>query len=239
MMRKTDGSRIEFVRVAKADRERGELKEVRWEDIGRGFEIPGGSIVLSDDELESLKGDEKHKSEIVTFAKASEIPPLAIDKSYHVKPAEGGEKGYALLHNALVRAGKVGVLRFAMRDTVHLAILSPDGEGYLVLSQLHWGSEVTRADFAAPAVEFSEKEDEMADNLIESLTEEDFDFAECRNEYAERLEALMIAKAEAGPTHRTSDDKPVTREEADQRGTDLMAALEATIQAKRARKSVA
>ena len=53
------------------------------------------------------------------------------------KPGEGGERSYALMHGALKRAGSVAVLRFAVRETVHLAILSPGEDGYLVLSQLH------------------------------------------------------------------------------------------------------
>lgn len=243
MMRKSDASRIEYVRVAKADREKGELKEVRWEDIGRGIEVAGGNVLLTDEELEKVKGDERHQGEIVTFAKASDIPALAIDKSYHVKPGDGGDKGYALLHAALKRAGKVGVLRFAMRDSVHLAILSPDDEGYLVLSQLHWGNDVTRPDFEAPSATFSDKENSLADQLIETLSDDSFDFTECKNEAAERLEAICQQKLESGDVH-VSADEAIKADTGVAAFNDMMSAIQATVDAgnvekkPRARKSV-
>jgi DNA end-binding protein Ku len=244
MMRKSDGSRIEYVRVAKADRERGELNEVRWEDIGRGFEIPGGNVLLTDAELAEVKGDERHCGEIVTFAKASDIPAQAIDKSYHVKPGDGGDRGYALLHAALKRAGKVGVLRFAMRDSVHLAILSPDDEGYLVLSQLHWGNDMTRPDFEAPSATFSDKDNSLADQLIETLSDDEFDFSQHKDESAERLENIVMAKIANGPTHVTADEAISADKDATS-FTDMMTAIQQTIDASKAdkpksrRKSVA
>lgn len=232
-VRVSDGSRIRLMKIAEADIASGEeIREVPWSEIGYGFDIPGGTVVLSQDELAEVNGTDGHKAEIVTFVRADAVPALAADKSYHVRPGDGGDKAYALLRDALLRSGRVGILRFSMREKVHMAALAASEEGYLTLSQLHYGDEVTTPDFAAPEFEFSEGDKAMADQLIEVYSDDEWAFSGTRDDRAARLEALMQRKSEQGPTHPSEGTAAVSS--AGIQGLALMESIQASLEKARA-----
>lgn len=235
-VRVSDGSRIRLMRVAEADQGKGEeVTEVPWSDIGYGFEVPGGMTVLSAEELAEVNGADSHKAEIVCFVSADAVPAGAVDKSYHVRPGDGGDKAYALLRDGMVRSKRVGILKFSMRDKVHLAALVPDDNGYLTLSQLHFGNEVTAPDFAAPAFPFSPQENGMMDQFIEAYSDAEWDFAKTHDERAARLEALMQRKSSEGPTH-PAGEAPSTSSGGIQ-GLALMESIQASLEKARAEKA--
>jgi DNA end-binding protein Ku len=223
MVRKSDGSRIRFTRVAEADGQ-----EVQWNDIAKGYDAPDGSLVILDDEdFKAAYGPKNRVASILMFTNAASVPRTAIKTSYHVQPDKGGEKTYALLAGALQASGKVAILTFAMRQRVALAVLAPQ-DGYLILESLEWHADVLTPDFAAPPMTASEDEQALAARLIEQMTG-DFDYAAQKDVSTEAVAAVIQAKIEKG--HVIAAPKPA--EPGGAAIVNMMDAIQASLKATR------
>ena len=196
LVRKSDGSRIKFKRVAEADGE-----PVEWNDTAKGYDAPDGSLVVLDKaDFERAYGEKNRKAEILMFTDAGNIPPLAVKSAYWVQPVKGGEREYALLAGALASTHKVAVLVFAMRERQSTAVLRAE-EGYLSLETLEWDSDLVRPDFPAPPQTASEADQKLALTLIDSLTMK-YDHASSVDKSAEAVMAVITAKIETGQVIR-------------------------------------
>jgi DNA end-binding protein Ku len=198
--------------------------EVAYEDIVKGYEMSKDTyLVVTPEELEALAPRMTKTIDIQKFVGVDEIDPMLYDKSYYLGPAEGVEKPYHLLTQAMEKAGRVALGKIVQRGGSKqklMAIRAQDG--VLVGSMLVFGDEVNRPPEIEPA-ELSDRELQMATALIESLTEE-FDPNEFTDEYREEVLALIEAKA-MGETYATPEPEPEVEQE------DLMAALEASLAA--------
>lgn len=237
-VRKSDGSRIRYRRYAEADGPAGE--EVRYGDIGKGYEAPDGSIVvLSDEDFEAAYGEKSREAKITMFTDATAVPRIALDSAYHVQPGKGGEKAYALLADAMFRAGKVAIMTIALREREFLAVLSPDEEnpGYLLLTRLTWYADIRRPDFPVPLAQFSDAERAMADQLIEAHSGI-FSHSGYRDESQERLTAIVQAKIEANQVIAAATPAQAsTAHSGPQQAMDLMTMLRGSVDAANAAKA--
>jgi DNA end-binding protein Ku len=221
-----DGVRIQQKRVCPADGE-----EVAYDQIVKGFEIaPDRYVIVRQEELDALDPRHTKTIDIESFAELTEIDPVYYDNAYHVAPATGGAKAYALLMSAMEEAGKVAIGRFVLRTRQQLCALRPAG-GVLVLSTMLYGDEVNAPERldeleSLGDVEANDREVAMARQLIESLTTP-FDASAYKDEYRERVLELIERKA-AGEEVAV---QPVA--DAPQAVPDLMAALEASVAAVR------
>ncbi len=222
----SDGVRIQQKRVCPADGE-----EVAYEDLVKGFEIaPDRYVVVRQDELDALDPRRTKTIDLEAFVELSEIDPVYFDNAYHVAPAAGGAKPYALLLSAMEQAGKVAIGRFVLRTRQQLCALRP-ADGVLMLSTMLYGDEVNapgRLDELEGLgdVDATSAEVAMAGQLIEQLTVE-FDPSAYRDEYRERVLGLIERKA-AGEEIAVQPAAP-----APAAVPDLMAALEASVAAVR------
>jgi DNA end-binding protein Ku len=152
---------------------------------------------------------------------------MYFDSPYYLGPADGAEKAYSLLAQALERSGKVAIARFVFRNKEHLAAIRP-GDGVLTLTTMRFADEVVppeELDDVLPSEQpkIGKREIEMAEQLIDSLTR-DFDPTLYRDEYREELLAMIERKA-AG-----EDVVAAPQEEREPtKAPDLMAALEQSI----------
>jgi DNA end-binding protein Ku len=221
-----DGVRIAQKRV---DPSTGE--EVPYENIVKGYEIaPDRYVVVSPDELDGLDPVATRTIDIEEFVDLEQIDPIYFDHSYYLAPAPGGAKAYRLLVDAMRDASKVALARVVLRSKQHLAAIRPVGD-VLSLATMVYPDEVVSPDSidelpATDAAEASERELKMATQLIESLTGE-FDPARYRDEYREKVLDLIERKA-AGEEIAVQPEAPAAAPV-----PDLMAALEASIQAAR------
>jgi DNA end-binding protein Ku len=221
-----DGVRIQQKRVCPADGE-----EVPYDHIVKGFEIaPDRYVIVRQDELDALDPRHTKTIDIEAFVQLSEIDPVYYDNAYHVAPATGGAKPYALLLSAMERAGKVAIGRFVLRTRQQICALRP-ANGVLVLSTMLFGDEVNAPERldeleGLADVEANDREVTMAGQLIESLSTP-FDPSAFRDEYRERVLELIERKA-AGEEIAV---QPAAEEPA--AVPDLMAALEASVAAVR------
>ena len=122
-IRESDSARIKHRRVAE-----GTDEEVPYEKIVKAYEItPGQYVPLSKDEMSALAPEKTRAIEVQDFVDLDEIDPIYFDSPYYLGPAEGAEKAYSLLAEAMEASGKVAIARFVFRNKEHLAAIRADG----------------------------------------------------------------------------------------------------------------
>ena len=222
-----NGARI---RTRKVNAEDG--SEVPADVIAKGYEVSKGRYVLvSDDELASLQPRATHTIDLQEFVDLVDIDPIYFDGAYYVAPDDRAAKSYALLVEAMERAGKVAVARFVMRSKQYVAVMRPR-DGHLVLSMMVYEDEINPVaeipEFdQLEDVDITDKELGMAEQLIDSLSAE-WEPDRFHDEYRDELLDLIHAK-DAG------EERVVAAVEGPAEDTviDLMAALEASVAAAR------
>ena len=224
-IRDSDSARIKHRRVAE-----GTDEEVAYENIVKAYEItPGQYVPLSKDEMSALAPEKTKAIEVQDFVDLEEIDPIYFDSPYYLGPAQGAEKAYALLAKAMEASGKVAIARFVLRNKESLAAIRA-GKGVLTLTTMRFADEVVPADELGDVVpekapKVNKREQEMAEQLIESLSSE-FDPGAYRDEYREQLLALIERKAEGKEIVAPEAEEPTAT-----KAPDLMAALEESIAA--------
>ncbi|MGX1887387.1 non-homologous end joining protein Ku [Streptomyces sp. NPDC055287] len=213
-----DGSRVEHRRFCAA-----EGREIPFEEVGRGFSMPGGRMIpLTEDDLARLPLPTKRTFEIMGFVPGQDIDPISYGKPYYAGPdGPGADRPYALLVEALARTGYVGVGKIAIRSRERLAVLRPRN-GVLVLQTLLWRDELREPGDLAPPTPVTDRELQLAEVLIRELT--GIEEREIRDEYSQALEQLVTAKAGGKELTEPAESAPVV---------NLMAALEESVRAAR------
>ncbi len=226
-LRASDGVRVRNRRVAE-----GTEEEVPYEEIVKGYEIsPDRYVVMTREELSKLDPKKTRSIEIQDFVEIGEIDPIYFENPYYLGPAEGAEKAYSLLGEAMESSGKAAIARFVLRNREHLAAIRAS-DGVLTMTTMRFADEVVSPDELDDVLPQSKprtkrKEVEMAEKLIDSLAAE-FDPATYRDEYREELLSLIEQKAEGKEVVTSASEEPEAT-----KTPDLMAALEESIAAVR------
>ena len=207
--------------------------EVAYEDVVKGYEIsPDHYVVITPEELESLDPEKTRTIDIVEFVDLDQIDPIYFDHPYYLAPAQGGERPYELLRQAMEQSGKVAIGRVVIRTKESLVAIRPAGP-VLTMETMLFPDEIVdpnsldelpaaKADGNGKAA--TKRELQMAQQLIDSLAA-DFQPEDFHDEYRERVLELIERKA-AGEEIAV---QPAPEEPA--RVPDLMAALEASLDA--------
>jgi DNA end-binding protein Ku len=220
------------IRYRKVSDETGE--EVPDDHIVKGYEVSKGRYVLVDpDELEPFIPAATKTVDLEEFVDLAEIDPVYFESAYYVAPG-ANPKPYVLLARAMEESGKVAIGRFVMRNKQYTAAIRAI-DGRLMMSTLAYADEVVSPDSidelaGLDDVDVSTREVQMAEALVESLSDE-FDPSKYRDDYREQVLELISKKAagEEFEMPETEAEKPKI--------VDLMAALEASVEAaKTARK---
>jgi DNA end-binding protein Ku len=227
MLRRSDKSRIRYVRVS-ADT--GE--EVPNEEIVKGFEFSKGEyVILEEDDFKKANVKKTQTIEIVTFVDAAQVDHKLYEKPYYLEPIKGAAKAYALLRDALQRSGKVGIGRFVLRNRETLGVIKPEGQ-VIVLNQMRYVSELRDpGELTLPGVgQVSEKELELAQNLIDTLTGP-WQPDQYNDTYTEDLQRIIQAKVE-GREPEAETEAPIPIEV-----TDLFAKLSQSLEQAKQQKA--
>jgi DNA end-binding protein Ku len=224
----TDGGRIKYKRTCSIDGE-----EVDYADIVKGFETDDGELITLDEtDLDSLPTASGHEIDVVEFVPADQIDPLLFDKSYYLEPEAKAAKPYALLREALVQTDRMAVVRVALRQRETLALLRVRDK-VIVLQTMLWPDEVREPEFDIldAEVDLRPQELTMAASLVESLGAE-FEPSQFHDEYRDAVVELIERKRTTGE----SRPAPVAEKPADDGDsmTDLLSALQASVEAARA-----
>jgi DNA end-binding protein Ku len=219
---KTDGGRVKYKRVCSVDGD-----EVEYNDIGKGYELPDGQlVVLTDEDFEQLPLATTHEIEVLQFVDQEQIDPIHFEKTYYLEPDGVATRPYVLLRTALENAGQVAITKIAIRQRESLAALRVR-EGVLVLHTMRWPDEIRRPDFGFldEDVPVRPQELAMAESLISTMAG-DFDPSAFSDDYREAMQALLEAKQSGGEVQQAP-------EAADTGGgavVDLMSALRRSVE---------
>jgi DNA end-binding protein Ku len=228
-----DGGRIKYRRTCSID---GEV--VEYADIVKGYETDDGELITLDDaDLDSLPQVSGHEIDVIEFVPADQIDPMLFDKSYYLEPEAKAAKPYALLREALVQTDRVAVVRFALRQRESIALLRVRDK-VIVLQTMLWPDEVRLPEFDIldSEVELRPQEMTMAASLVESLGA-DFDPSQFHDDYRDAVVEMIERKRTTGE----SRPAPVEAKASDDGDsmTDLLSALQASVDAARAKSGTA
>lgn len=182
MLDSKDQAKIKFKRVNE-----NTGKEVAYAEIVKGFKLESGYVILEDEDFEAADAVKTKMIEIINFVDEREIDSLYYEQPYYLEPEKTAMNAYALLRDALESSGKVGVTTFVLRNKEGLAILKPY-KNVIVLNRIRFSQEIKDpSELKLPPLSKTKtKEMDMADKLVEQLTEK-FDIANYKDTYTEKL----------------------------------------------------
>jgi len=224
MLHAADLSRIQMKIYCPEDDE-----VINRSDTVKGFEYaPGEYVVIDDGDLESLPLKTVRSIEIEQFVERSEAEKNTrfVRQAYYIEPDKVARKAFALLRSVLHEKGLTAICKVVIKDREALAALDPF-ENTMLLSTLYWPDEIRAVgdlDLPDDAVEIKAGERAMAEQLIAAMTGE-FDPSVYRDEYRDALMRIIESKV-AG-----QELTAVAPSEDSGRIVDLMAALEASVNA--------
>jgi len=190
MLHAKDKSPVKFERMCVRDG-----KPVAWEDLVKGFEYQKGHfVVMSKEDFQTAALEKTRTIDIVDFVKAEEIDDRFFEPPYYPVPAKGGERAYALLRDAIRESGRIGISKFILRDSQHLAAVEVI-ENAIVLTVMRFADElVDVGQFDFPASDGVRKAElDMAKALVNSLAAE-WDPSKYTDQYRENLMRLIQSK---------------------------------------------
>lgn len=219
MLHKIDHSPIRYARICRKDG-----KEIPWDEIVKGYEYKDGDyIILSPKDLQKADAKKAKTVDIQSFVEEHEIDVRYFEKPYYLEPIKGGEKAYALLHEALEKSKKVAVVLWVFHAREHLGVIKPVGNT-LVLDQMRFPTDLRQGSgLNIPDKKgISEKEVDAALALIKQQTKH-FIAEDFHDTYTEELEAMIEQRAK-GKKYK-SPPGPGKKTES----KDLMATLKASL----------
>jgi DNA end-binding protein Ku len=221
-VRRSDGARIRYKRVADTDGE-----EVAYSDIAKGYQLPSGEmVILTDEDFADLPLPTARVVDVLEFVPLEQIDPIYYNRSYYLEPEKNAVKPYVLLRDALEESETAGLVKVAIRNREQLATLRVR-DGVIVLDTMIWPDEVREADFGflSEDVELRPQEQQMARSLLESMAG-DFDPSQYADNYREALEAVIEAKVQGREIVEAEEPQPSAGNV-----VDLMSALRASVDA--------
>jgi len=222
LVHEKDGSRIGYEKVCKK-----EGKKVPSDEIVKAYEVEDGELVyLTDEDFEAAEEEGYRTIEVLDFVPHDEIDPIVFNRSYHLGPAEGAEKVYALLVRALEESGLSAIARYVFHDKQQLGCLRIR-EGVITLENMYFADEIRPVKGIAPKRQrVDAKELDMARALIDRFTSE-FDHDKYEDEFRRKLLAVVRRKQKGEEIHATP------REKEEGEAPDLLEALRASVEASR------
>ncbi|MGI6150447.1 MAG: Ku protein [Christensenellales bacterium] len=206
-------------------------KEVKAQDIVKGFEYDEGKyVVITDEEIEKIKTEKEKSIQILHFAQLNQISPVYYDKTYQVTPQPGGEKPFELLRRALLAEQKIAIGKAVLgtKDTLMAIIPREDG---MLISTMFYADDIRELQKPYPRPEVSEQELDMAKLLINSM-DTPFDPEQYKDEYQEKLRALIQTKISGKEVIAAQPEEPG-------KVIDLMEALKASVEKAQKEKALA
>ena len=229
MLDKRDMAPVGYKRVNKATG-----KEVPWEDVVKGYEYHDDKyVVLSEEDFRRANPEASKTVDIMAFVELADIAPQYFDTPYLLAPGKRGEKAYALLRDAMTKAGKAGIATVVIRTKQYLAAVVPQGDA-LVLNTLRYHKELKAAkdidlDEKLKGAKVSAKEIDMALRLIEDMADE-WKPERYHDTYHEDLLKRIEEKVKAGETEDVTEPEKEEKAAKSADVIDLMSLLKKSVE---------
>jgi len=201
-------------------------------DTVKGYEYaPGEYVVITDEDLEKVPLKTVRSIEIEQFTKADpeDSNTRFVKQAYYIEPDKIGRKPFYLLRSVLQEENLTAICKVVIKDREALAAMDPFGDTML-LTTLHWPEEIRSTkelDLPDEDYDFKPAELAMARQLVSAMTGE-FDATDYKDEYRDALMEVIESKIEG------HEVKAVEQPEETGKLVDLMAALEASVNAAKA-----
>ncbi len=216
-----DDSRIGYEKVCKK-----EGKPVPDDEIVKAFEYGKGEYVyMTDEDFDTAAAEaEGFKTiDIRDFVPYDEIDPIYFERTYFLGPADGADKVYRLLVQAMEDSELAAIAKYVMRDKQHLGCLRVR-DGVITLEKMYFADEIRPIDEIKPkGARVAKQELEMARQLIDSFAGK-FEPEKYKDTYRDALCGIIKRKRKGEEVH-------VEPTEERERVPDLMEALRASLEA--------
>ena len=137
MIDKKTKSRVRYKKTC----EECDGREVKQEDIVKGFEYEDGKYVIFEEkDFEKIKTKKDKNITIEQFVEVAEVDPIYYDKPYYVVPT-GAEKAYAVLLAAMEQSGKAAIAKTVL-GTKETLVMIRAKDGQMHLNTLFFADEV-------------------------------------------------------------------------------------------------
>jgi len=233
MLDKRDLAPVGYKRYNKASGE-----DVPWSEIVKGYEYEDGKyVVLSEEDFRRANVEASKTVDIQAFVDAGEVPPLYFETPYYLAPGKRGEKAYALLRDALKKAGKIGIATVVIRTRQYLAALIPYGD-VLLMNTIRYANELRPVEelgipeASLKGAKVTAKDIDLALRLIDDMIDR-WQPEQYKDTYREDLLKRIEEKVKAGQTKEiTAPEKEGAEEKAGAEVIDLMALLRKSVEGK-------
>jgi DNA end-binding protein Ku len=197
-------------------------------DLVKGYEVSKGEyILLTDEEIKSVKLESTKTIDIERFVPGDEIDRIYWDNPYYLAPdGKLAQEAFGVIRTALEKSGQIALGRIVMATRERILALEPRGKGILAYT-IRSDAEVRQPDEIFSGISDAKPDAAMiaiAEKIIEQQ-EGPFDPGQFVDRYEEALKALIADKQKG--------HKPAKVAEPDDTNVvDLMTALRASLSAK-------
>jgi len=197
-------------------------------DLVKGYEVSKGEyILLTDEEIKSVRLESTRTIDIERFVPAEDIDRIYWDNPYYLAPdGKMAQEAFAVIREAIEKAGKIALGRIVIATRERILALEPRGKGILAYS-LRSDAEVRKPQEIFAGISDAKPDPDMvaiAEKIIDQRAKP-FDPSQFVDRYEEALKALIAEKKKG---HR-----PVAAEEPEDTNViDLMEALRASLAGK-------
>jgi DNA end-binding protein Ku len=207
-----------------------ETGPVERRDLVKGYEVSKGEyILLTDEEIKSVKLESTKTIDIERFVPAADIDRIYWDNPYYLAPdGKIAQDAFGVIREAMRKSGQIALGRVVLSTRERLLALEPRGKGILAYS-LRTNDEVRAAEDIFQCISDAKPDAGMiaiAEKIIEQQ-EGPFDPTQFNDRYEEALKALIASKQKGHKPVRAAEPE-------DTNVVDLMSALRASLQAKAA-----
>ncbi|MGK7867148.1 Ku protein [Falsiroseomonas sp. E2-1-a20] len=171
--------------------------EVERRDLVRGYEIEKDEyILLTDEEIKSVRLDSTKTIDIERFVDAADIDRIYWDNPYYLVPdGKAGADAFVVIRTAMEKSAKVALARVVMGTRERIVAIEPRGAGMLVTT-LRTHDEVRDSSEYfedVPKVKADAGMIEIAERIIAQKAGP-FDPAGFKDRYEDALRALIESK---------------------------------------------
>ncbi len=201
-------------------------------DLVKGYEVSDGQyVLLTDEEIKSVKLESTKTIDIERFVPAADIDRIYWDNPYYLTPdGKLAQEAFGVIREAMERSGQIALGRVVLSTRERLLALEPRGQGILAYS-LRTDDEVRKADEIFASIT-DKAPDKAMIAIAEKIIEQQkgpFDPSLFVDRYETALKALIADKQKGHKVEKVAETE-------DTNVVDLMAALRASLAGKPAKE---
>lgn len=194
----------------------------------KGYEVSKGEyVLLTDEEIKSVKLESTKTIDIERFVPADDIDRIYWDNPYYLAPdGKLAQEAFAVIRTAMEKSGQIALGRVVMSTRERILALEPRGNGILAYT-IRTDAEVRKPEEIFDSISDTKADPQMiaiAEKIIEQQ-EGPFDPSQFVDRYEEALKALIAEKQKGHKPAKVAEPE-------DTNVVDLMAALRASLAAK-------